>query len=79
MLETKPPIMPIVKLTPELTTTPEGAPIITPPASEAFNMSSILNFFLKRLVATKVERQLPVNDMIVLLIIRLRWKPFSGK
>lgn len=69
----------MVRLTPKLATIPAGAPIITPPASVAFNMSSMLNFFLKRLVATKVDRQLPVKEIIVLLIMRLLCKPFYGK
>ena len=51
---------------------PAGAPIMTPPASDAFRMSYIENFSLTNAVVTKVPRQLPVRETIVLRIIRER-------
>lgn len=52
---------------------PEQAPIATPPANVALMMSYMLNFLRIKLVVAKVERQLPVNETIVLLIINERW------
>jgi hypothetical protein len=51
--------------------TPLGAPIMTPPAKEAFKMSSIENFSRTKAVMIKVPRQLPVRAMIVFTMIRL--------
>jgi hypothetical protein len=48
---------------------PLGAPITTPPAKVAFKMSYIENFSLRRAVIMKVLRQLPVNEMMVLVTI----------
>lgn len=58
--------------------TPAGAPIATPPAKVAFKISSIQNFYRRRALNINVARQLPVSDMIVLLTINDRWKPFYG-
>lgn len=57
---------------PAFATNPEGAPIATPPAKVAFKISSIQNFYLRRALRIKVAKQLPVNEMIVLLTIRER-------
>ena len=54
---------------PVLATTPDGAPIATPPAKVAFSMSSILNFYRNNPLAINAAKQLPVNAIIVLLII----------
>jgi hypothetical protein len=51
--------------------TPLGAPMITPPAKEAFRISSIENFYRTNAVMIKVPKQLPVNEMIVLEMITL--------
>lgn len=48
---------------------PLGAPMITPPASVALRMSSIENFSLTIEVIIKVPKQLPVSEMIVLVIM----------
>lgn len=69
-VEIMPPKNPIVKLAAGFTDKPLTAPMITPPANVAFKMSSILNLSLKIALTTKVPRQLPVNERIVLLIMR---------
>ena len=74
-----PAAMPIVRLIPGLATSPDGAPIATPPARVAFNISSILNLSCKKALRMNVERQLPVNEIIVLDITSDVWKPFAGK
>lgn len=60
---------PIARIIPRLATTPEVAPLITPPAKLAFKISYILNFFLKIPLMANVERQLAVKHSIVLQII----------
>lgn len=63
-----PAIRPMVRAMPGLATTPEGAPIATPPASVALSISSIENFYRASPLTMKAARQLPVKEMIVLLI-----------
>ena len=46
--------------------TPAAAPTATPPAKEAFKMSSISNFLPKRELMINVARQLPVREYRVL-------------
>ena len=48
---------------------PDGAPILTPPAIEAFKISYKFILYLKKLVTIKVPKQLPVNDMTVFTMI----------
>lgn len=48
---------------------PHGAPMITPPARVAFRMSCIENFYRTIDVVAKVPKQLPVNEMIVLIMM----------
>jgi hypothetical protein len=43
----------------------------TPPAKDAFKISSIENFYLTKEVIIKVPKQLPVNEMIVLATMTL--------
>lgn len=65
-----PPINPMARAPPGLVKTPHGAPMMTPPAKDAFNTSSISIFpyFLMRILIAIAEIQLPVKDKIVLLI-----------
>jgi hypothetical protein len=51
----------------------------TPPARVAFKMCSMLNLSCRRVLTIKVARQLPVNEIIVLLMTRDFWNPFSAK
>jgi hypothetical protein len=52
-----------------LVNNPDPAPIITPPAKVAFRISYMLNFPLNIAVIIQVDKQLPVNDIIVFAII----------
>lgn len=48
---------------------PAVAPIATPPARVAFKICYIVNLVFKEALVMKVDRQLPVNDKIVFIII----------
>ena len=71
-LDTAPPMNPIARAPPIFVRTLDGAPIITPPANVAFKTSSMSIFesFLKKILITMAERQLPLNEIIVLVTIR---------
>ena len=60
---------PQVKLAAGLVKIPDGAPIATPPAKLAFNMSSMSNFYLKYPDVMKAPKQLPVRAMIVFMMM----------
>ncbi len=68
--EMQPPKKPMTRLAAGLYSTPLGAPIITPPAKEALRISSMLNFFLNNALIAKEAKQLPVSDIIVLVITK---------
>ena len=68
----RPPIIPIVRLAAGLVEISLTAPIITPPARVAFKISSMLNLLRNRALTAKADKQLPVKDKIVLVIMRLR-------
>lgn len=78
-VEITPATIPIVKLIPGLATIPEGAPIATPPAKVAFKISSIENFSLTKALIINAAKQLPVNEIIVLEIMRDFWNGLAGK
>lgn len=59
---------PIAKAAAGLVITPEGAPIMTPPASEAFRISSMLNLSLVVAEKMKEARHAAVSEIIVLPI-----------
>ena len=71
-METDPAIIPMRREIPAFATNPAGAPIATAPAKVAFNISSIQNFYRRRALRIKVAKQLPVNEMMVLLTMRER-------
>ncbi len=56
-----------------------GAPMTTPPAKEAFKMSSRSNLCLKKEVMIKVPKQLPVREIIVFAMIVLFSYGFVAK
>lgn len=70
---------PIVRLAVELVIKPAEAPIQTPPASVAFRISSISNFYLKNEEMTNALKQLPVSAHIVLVTIRALSTGVVGK
>lgn len=72
-----PPKNPIAKQIPLLVATPQGAAIMTPPAIVECIISFILNLSLKSALMANVARQLPVNESIVLVMMRDRWKSLS--
>ena len=78
-VEIVPATRPTVKAIPGLAMTPDGAPIATPPASVALRMSSIENFSRISPLVMKAAKQLPVKEIIVLLITCDFWNPFYGK
>lgn len=69
--DTTPAKSPIQRAPAGLVNTPLGAPMTTPPAKDAFKISSIENFYLTKEVIIKVPKQLPVNEMIVLATMTL--------
>jgi hypothetical protein len=70
---------PQTKLAAGCVNNPDGAPIITPPAKVALNISSISNFYRTKAVIMNAPRQLPVKEIIVLIIIIDFYCPFTGK
>ena len=71
-LETAPPINPIPRAPPIFVNKLDDAPMITPPAKVAFSISyiSIFESFLNKMLITMADRQLPLNEIIVLVTIR---------